>query len=95
MHLRTYIQYKWRVIKRYNYTIDLISLQSIQLGKNALRGEDGERRMEIRKEPYNYKNKLTMRSEEQLIINNRSSYTDTNQRGRRVLPVYRNSDSRK
>ena len=42
---------------------DLTKLQSIQLGWNALRGDGGNDRQTIRKEPFNYKNTLTMRSE--------------------------------
>ena len=42
---------------------DLPKLQSIQLGKWALEGDDRADRKMISKEPYNYKNTLTMRSE--------------------------------
>ena len=42
---------------------DLPKLQSIQLGDDALFGDDRENRKTISKAPYNYKNTLTMRSE--------------------------------
>ena len=38
-------------------------LQSIQLDRWALEGDDGDDRKTISYEPYNYKNILTMRSE--------------------------------
>ena len=42
---------------------DLPKLQSIQLGFNALEGDDRNDRWTISTKPYNYKNTLTMRSE--------------------------------
>ena len=42
---------------------DLPSLQSIQLGNNALQGDSGDKRKMITEEPYNYRNTMTMRSE--------------------------------
>ena len=42
---------------------DLPKLQSIQLGRWALDGDGRDDRTTISKEPYNYKNTLTMRSE--------------------------------
>ena len=42
---------------------DLPKLQSIQLATWALCGDGGDDRKTISKEPYNYKNILTMRSE--------------------------------
>ena len=42
---------------------DLPKLQSIELGDGALSGDDDDDRKRIRREPYNYKNTLTMRSE--------------------------------
>ena len=42
---------------------DLPSLQSIQLGDNALQGDSGDKRKKIFEPPYNYRNTLTMRSE--------------------------------
>ena len=41
---------------------DLPKLQSIQLGISALEGDDRDNRKTISKEPYNYKNTLTMKS---------------------------------
>lgn len=38
-------------------------LQSIQLGDNALQGDNSDKRKMITKEPYNYANTMTMRSE--------------------------------
>ena len=46
---------------------DLPKLQSIQLGDGALRGDNGADRKTISNEPYNYKNTLTMRSENERI----------------------------
>ena len=42
---------------------DLPSLQSIQLGNNALQGDSGDKRKMIVEPPYNYRNTMTMRSE--------------------------------
>ena len=42
---------------------DLPKLQSIQLDYGALDGDNRDDRQTISKEPYNYKNTLTMRSE--------------------------------
>ena len=42
---------------------DLPKLQSIQLGDGALLGDARDDRRTIRREPYNYKNTLAMRSE--------------------------------
>ena len=42
---------------------DLPKLQSIRLAPGALDGDDRDYRKTIRNEPYNYKNTLTMRSE--------------------------------
>ena len=42
---------------------DLPKLQSIELGAVALQGDYSDDRKTISKEPYNYKNTLTMRSE--------------------------------
>ena len=42
---------------------DLPKLQSIRLDKSALNGDGGFDRRTIITEPYNYKNTLTMRSE--------------------------------
>ena len=46
---------------------DLPKLQSIQLGDYALQGDDSYDRKTISDEPYNYKNTLTMRSENERI----------------------------
>ena len=42
---------------------DLPELQSIQLGKSALEGDERDDRKTTIKAPYNYKNTLTMRSD--------------------------------
>ena len=42
---------------------DLPKLQSIQLDKSALDGDERDDRKTISNPPYNYKNTLTMRSE--------------------------------
>ena len=42
---------------------DLPKLQSIELGEDALRGDNGDGQKTISDEPFNYKNTLTMRSE--------------------------------
>ena len=42
---------------------DLPMLQSIRLGSRALAGDGGYDRRTINKEPYNWKNTLTMQSE--------------------------------
>ena len=42
---------------------DLPKLQSIQLGREALDGDNRDDRKTISDAPYNYKNTLTMRSE--------------------------------
>ena len=47
----------------WNDDSDLPKLQSIQLDRHALRGDDDADRKTIRYEPYNFKNTLTMRSE--------------------------------
>ena len=41
---------------------DLPKLQSIQLDRLALQGDEGNDRKTISNDPYNYKNTLTMRS---------------------------------
>ena len=46
---------------------DLPKLQSIELGYNALWGDPCEDRKTISKRPYNYKNTLTMRSDNERI----------------------------
>ena len=45
----------------------LPKLQSIELDEGALRGDDRADRKTISDEPYNYKNTLTMRSENERI----------------------------
>mgnify|MGYP000763750698 CR=1 FL=1 len=50
-------------MREWNDEIDLPSLQSIVLGSNTLKGDNGDRRKTISDEPFNYKNTLTMRSE--------------------------------
>ena len=47
----------------WNDDSDLPKLQSIQLGRYALYGDDRNDRTTISDEPYNFKNTLTMRSE--------------------------------
>ena len=46
---------------------DLPKLQSIQLGSFALDGDDSDDQRMISKIPYNYKNTLTMRSDNERI----------------------------
>ena len=43
--------------------LDLATLQSIQLGEDALSGNYRDDRKTISTEPYNYKNTMIMRSE--------------------------------
>ena len=46
---------------------DLPKLQSIELATGALDGDDRDDRKTISNEPYNFKNTLTMRSENERV----------------------------
>ena len=59
---------------------DLPSLQSIQLGNNALQGDSGDKRKMIVEPPYNYRNTMTMRSGISRLCMNRPSFTNVLQR---------------
>lgn len=58
--------------------VDLTQLQSIELGCDALRGDDRDYRKRIQKEPFEYMNSLRLKSGHGIIVVIiRSSLIDT------------------
>ena len=78
-----------------NDEIDLPTLQSFHIGSWSLQGDYRDNRKTISSEPYNYKNTLRMRSNNEWDNElNRSSFTDWDERRLEQLHVYRIRDIR-
>ena len=76
-----------------NDEIDLPTLQSFHIGSWSLQGDYRDNRKTISSEPYNYKNTLRMRSDDEWDNElNRSSFTDWDERRLEQLHVYRIRD---
>ena len=76
-----------------NDEIDLPTLQSFHIGSWSLQGDYRDNRKTISSEPYNYKNTLRMRSNNEWDNElNRSSFIDWDERRLEQLHVYRIRD---
>ena len=76
-----------------NDEIDLPTLQSLTIGSWSLQGDYRDNRKTISSEPYNYKNTLRMRSDNEWDNElNRSSFIDWDERRLEQLHVYRIRD---
>ena len=77
-----------------NDEIDLPTLQSLTIGSWSLQGDYRDNRKTISREPYNYKNTLRMRSNNEWDNDlNRSSFIDWDERRLEQFHVYRISDT--